>query len=116
MTADTEAREAVVQTMRKVAEDFGTCEQTNLSYTADRILSRLQELGWEKNEWLAIETAPKDGTWIQSYWPTMGIGLYPFIVFWDEGWQPAHLASRDYSEVFPLFWRPLPAPPKSEAT
>ena len=84
--------------------------------TADSIIARLAELGYAKGEWLPIESAPRDGTWIQGYWPTMGIGLYPFIVFWDEGWEPAHYSSRDYGEVFPLFWRPLPAPPTTEET
>ena len=64
--------------------------------------------------WQPIETAPKDGTWIMVYWPTMGIGQYPFVVFWDEGWQPARYSDRDYGEAFPTHWMPLPAAPKKE--
>lgn len=65
-------------------------------------------------EWRPIECAPKDGTWIMVYWPTMGIGQYPFVVFWDEGWQPARYSDRDYGEAFPTHWMPLPAAPKKE--
>ena len=64
--------------------------------------------------WQPIETAPKDGTWIMVYWPTMGIGQYPFVVFWDEGWQPARYSDRDYGEAFPTHWMPLPPAPKKE--
>ena len=63
-------------------------------------------------DWQPIETAPKDGEWILAYWPTMSISMYPFVVFWDEGWQPARGADWDYGEVYPTLWQPCPASPK----
>ena len=63
------------------------------------------------SEWKDISTAPRDGTWIMVYWPTMSIGMFPFTVFWDEGWEPASNYARDYGEVYPTHWMPLPKPP-----
>lgn len=63
------------------------------------------------HQWQPIETAPRDGEWIMAYWPTMGIGMFPFVVFWDEGWEPASHYARDYGEVYPTHWMPLPPPP-----
>jgi len=62
-------------------------------------------------EWQPIETAPKDGAWLLLYWVTMPITLYPFCAFWDDGWW--HPSFRDYGEVFPTHWMPLPEPPRA---
>ena len=63
--------------------------------------------------WQPIETAPKDGTHVLLYWPTMSISSYPLVGFHhgDEyGWEP--VADRDYGEIYPTHWMPLPEPPK----
>ena len=64
-------------------------------------------------EWQTIETAPKDGTFVLIYWPTMSIYQYPLCAFnhGDEyGWEL--VSNRDYGEVYPTHWMPLPEPPK----
>ena len=64
-------------------------------------------------EWQPIESAPKDGTIVMIYWPTMSIHQYPTCAFnhGDEyGWEL--VSNRDYGEVFPTHWMPLPEPPK----
>ena len=63
------------------------------------------------SEWQPIATAPKDGSWIMVYWKTMRISMFPMIVFWDEGWEPANDFLKDYGEVWPTHWMPLPEPP-----
>jgi hypothetical protein len=63
--------------------------------------------------WQPIETAPKDGTVVLLYWPTMGIYVYPLAGFHmgDEyGWELS--ANREYGEVMPTHWMPMPAPPE----
>ena len=63
-------------------------------------------------DWQPIETAPKDGEVVMLYWPTMSITAYPATGFnhGDEyGWT---LNSwRDYGEVYPTHWMPLPPAP-----
>ena len=62
-------------------------------------------------EWQPIETAPKDGAWVFLYWPTMSISAYPAVghSHGDEyGWETVN---RDYGEVYPTHWIPLPEPP-----
>lgn len=63
------------------------------------------------SEWQSIETAPRDGTWVFVYWPSMSITLYPLVAFWDgEGWDtPAGIGNvRE-----PTHWMPLPEAPAS---
>jgi hypothetical protein len=63
------------------------------------------------NSWQPISTAPRDGSVVMLYWPTLSITNYPAVGFHhgDEyGWS---LQDRDYGEVIPTHWRPLPAPP-----
>ena len=64
-------------------------------------------------KWQPIETAPKDGTWVLAYWPTMSITLYPKVAFnmGDEyGWETPD----DYGQIFPTHWMPLPEPPQPD--
>lgn len=61
--------------------------------------------------WMPIETAPRDGTWIMAYWPTMSITDFPAIVFADDCslhdiWYLAR--DLDYGSVYPTHWMPLP--------
>lgn len=71
--------------------------------------------GGDKGDgWQLIDTAPKDGTWVLLYWPTMAITAYPACGFShaDEyGWELAQ--DRDYGEIIPTHWRPLPAAPSA---
>ena len=65
------------------------------------------------SDWQPIETAPKDGTVVFLYWPTMSITRYPAagMHHGDEyGWEM--YVDRDYGEIFPTHWMPLPAPPE----
>lgn len=64
--------------------------------------------------WRPIESAPKDGTLILAYWPTMSISQYPCVIFWDgdchrDEWIVVN--NRDYGEVYPTHFLPLPQPP-----
>ena len=63
-------------------------------------------------EWQPIETAPKDGSWIMVYWDTMPLSWFPFVVFWDEGWQQVNGDMRDLGGVFPTHWMLIPEPPQ----
>lgn len=66
-------------------------------------------------DWQPIETAPKDGTVVMLYWPTISINAYPAVGFNhddDYGW--AWSQWMDYGEIFPTHWMPLPAPPGKE--
>jgi hypothetical protein len=65
--------------------------------------------------WQPIETAPRDGEWVQLYWTTMPITMYPAIGFnsGDEyGWEC--VSQTDYGEVIPTHWMPLPKPPAKD--
>lgn len=69
----------------------------------------------DANGWMPISTAPKDGTWVFLYWPTMSITTYPAVGFHcgDEyGWEM--VADRDYGEVYPTHWADLLPPPVEE--
>jgi len=66
------------------------------------------------SEWKTIDSAPKDGAWIMTWWKDMRIGMFPFVVFYDEGWEPASDYARDYGEVYPTHWMELPKPPPKE--
>ena len=62
--------------------------------------------------WRPIETAPKDGTWVKVYWPTMPISWsYPSAFNHDDGYGWLMPANLDYGEIFPTHWSPLPEPP-----
>ena len=64
--------------------------------------------------WQPIESAPKDGTWIFGYWPTMSITQYPRVIFADDcsehdiWYMPDNL---DFGCVYPTHWMPLPSCP-----
>jgi len=65
-------------------------------------------------EWQPIESAPKDGTWIFGYWPSMSITDYPAVIFADDHsnhdiwYMPSNF---EFGCVYPTHWMPLPAPP-----
>ena len=56
------------------------------------------------SEWQPIETAPRDQTWVICWGPDYGFGLARFYpnIEWAEEPEYTH-------------WRPLPAPPATEA-
>ncbi len=69
-------------------------------------------------EWQLIETAPRDGTWIMSWWRTMSIKDYPCVVYYEEGcygnpaaWSTVVTDSYGCDEVYPTHWLALPDPP-----
>lgn len=63
-------------------------------------------------EWQAIESAPTDGAWVMLYWNTMPIHLFPFVAFnVGDGYGWEGVCYRDYGEVLPTHWMPLPSPP-----
>ena len=80
-----------------------------------RVLNALKEIQYKHDdEWLPIETAPKDGTLILLLW---GRNLY--ISKWEfGGWVSYHGIHPLYDEDGELYrpdashWRPLPEPPK----
>jgi len=61
--------------------------------------------------WQTIDNAPKDGTIIMLYCPSLSITKYPTIgVNHGDGWE---LAFDDcLEEIFPTHWMPLPLPPE----
>lgn len=64
-------------------------------------------------EWQPIATAPRDGSVLLLYWPTLSITNYPAVgVNHDDGYGWEWLSNRDYGEVFPTHWLPLPEAPK----
>lgn len=78
----------------------------NLARALEALAERVPE-GWQ-----TMESAPRDGTWILAYWPTMPMTTYPRVVFWDDGWI---CTDRDMGEYFPTAWMPLPAAPQPPA-
>jgi hypothetical protein len=76
------------------------------------ILKEENEKLQKQNEWLPIETAPKDGTWIlvyqkynDSFSEIMIANYYEGNGCWSVMWD-----SRD-TEINPTYWMPLPTPP-----
>lgn len=64
------------------------------------------------SEWKPIETAPKDGAIVMLYWPTLSITRYPAVgTNHNDGCGWDLINDRDYGEVFPTHWMPLPEPP-----
>lgn len=74
-----------------------------LSFTAPPEPARLDDGGWRD-----ISTAPKDGTSMLVSWGGTGIGIRMWSLNFDE-WFPKSIAP----EPSPMFWMPLPLPPKS---
>lgn len=87
----------------------------NESPRAEGPLTQLIEL--LKNPWLAIETAPKDGTGIlvtDGDW----VGEVSWMVRWyndktNQGWMIANCDEEYGHYVVPTHWMPLPAPPEA---
>jgi hypothetical protein len=68
-------------------------------------------------EWLPIETAPKDGTWILAiidgeYQP--GIRYAPSVSRFTNGSWDYENYEDTGEEWYPTHWMPLPAPPKAK--
>lgn len=67
------------------------------------------------DNWLPIETAPKDGTRILA---TCADAQAPraSVTWWDDKWMiqmvPDKFVSGDPRQWFPTHWMPLPAAPK----
>lgn len=68
----------------------------------------IEALEKDAARWRTIETAPKDGAWIMAYGPDLSITAYPAVIFWDDGWCPAHEGQPSFRASH---WMPLPAPP-----
>lgn len=74
--------------------------------------------------WLSIETAPRDGTWIllaggqsaeheESVSGKVVVGFWNSKFMFSEAWSFAHYNDDFISEYFePTHWVPLPEPPK----
>ena len=84
----------------------------------NRVLNALKEIQYKHNdEWLPIETAPKDGTLI-----FLLLERNRYISKWEfGGWVSYHGIHPFYDEDGELYrpdashWRPLPDPPKKQA-
>lgn len=72
----------------------------------------------DKNGWLPIETAPKDGSSVLCFAPISGTRFRRILVLrWDEtGRHGSHWLTDVHSFVpfEPTHWQPLPAPPDSQ--
>lgn len=106
MTADDEAREAVAQFI--IDGIVKGIVGSPYDY-ADRILATLKQLGYAKDEWLPIESAPTDKTMVALLYrkgnhSRYGVGWYMPL----DGWQ-----AWNYPKS-PTHYRPLPAPPTTE--
>ena len=67
-------------------------------------------------EWMPIETAPKDGSEILCYQKD-GWGVYAAVwnsrlSAWYTGFEPAIIGAGFTYEISPTHWMPLPPPPK----
>jgi len=63
------------------------------------------------SEWKDISTAPKDGSVVLGWWPSMAhTGGYMQSVKFDD-FRQAWLVYWDLSEVPVTYWMPLPPPP-----
>lgn len=70
-----------------------------------------------ERQWKDISTAPRDGTWILAYWPTMSIQEYAVVVFADNHslhdiWYMPH--NLEYGCVYPTHWMELFKPPEGK--
>jgi hypothetical protein len=88
----------------------------------DKLLAAQQDGGWQP-----IETAPKDGTWVDLWvrdWNDNGKRI-PFCIWDDDKWLTS-VFPNDYGplsecvntfvkddEWKPTHWRPIPAPPQT---
>ena len=70
--------------------------------------ARAYQAGAGGDEWLPIESAPRDGTEILAYW-SLGHGSHGCTKFLKGEWVNPEDCDDEYCA--PDFWQPLPAPP-----
>lgn len=110
------ADEGMARICHAAGKSFETQQHLHDAATLRALAS---EDGAAVGAWQPIETAPKDGTFVFLYWPTLSMTRYPAVGFHhgDEyGWS---LADRDYGEIYPTHWSPLfepPSPPEGGRT
>lgn len=86
-----------------------------VGYSVEERKSRFREdvlgiLG-EMTGWRAIESAPKDGTYVLVYWNNRNMDVVRYLG--KHGWQPHGSACAGYSHV--THWQLLPLPPQALA-
>jgi hypothetical protein len=86
-----------------VTNDNGSYYSLPIGYSDERLAMEIAELDF----WQPIETAPKDGTWIQGWDDGVGYLGYISMCTHYEFW-----TADGMSPVFPNKWQPLPNPPK----
>jgi hypothetical protein len=60
-------------------------------------------------EWKIIDSAPKDGTKMIGFGELDEIFIFSFSM---GDWHECHVYGEIAYEITPLFWMPLPEPPK----
>ena len=104
----------LIDRLSTYAEDWRTRAASNdVVLEAIAALAALAAPVAATRDWNDIATAPKDGSWVLLYWPTMPIAFYPSVGFHhgDEyGWEM--VTDREYGEIIPTHWAQCPAPPK----
>lgn len=120
MTDDTRAaaerlREFFAEPMNGVVYDpYGTATMK------PELVSCIRTVMDSLPEWKSIESAPKDGSWIQGYCPRRGVTK----VHWDickfgpnrePLWKADTMLSNDSQRMDqPTHWMPLPPPPAEQ--
>lgn len=88
-------------------------------YPASAILDAVREA--MAQEWLPIESAPKDGTWFLAFEPDGQCDAHYACQYYGEGGEGEPLWSSSCGQYVtvppePSHWMPLPAPPIALAT
>lgn len=120
MTNDELKREIIGQAIGEasmcwIPTPTGVFDSTTASKIVDRTIEHLTPHNPPAETWQTIDSAPRDGSWILGYWPTMSITQFPKAIFADDCskhdiW---HMADNiEYGCVYPTHWMPLPAAPK----
>lgn len=90
-----------------------------LDATQAETMVRFMVEGMPVDEWLPIETAPKDGTAVLVYAPKNRSGgrranrrnIMEAVAHFENGW--GYITTPGDYQVHATHWRPLPAPPAS---